>query len=141
MKSLIQVCLVLLLAVSYVTNIDAQENEMKPGDIAWTSAKSAYHKVMAGTFHPAEEGDLEPLKKQHNVLAWQASNWLSYPIPKNLRTKEMKKNLKMLKFESNEISKLVMKGASDEQLTKAMFELHDIFHAIVGLCNHEEVHM
>jgi hypothetical protein len=141
MKSLIQICLVFFFAITFMPNINAQQDEMKPGDIAWANAKSAYHKVMAGTFHPAEEGDLEPLKKQHNVLAWQASNWLAYPIPKELRTKEMKKNLKMLKVESNEISKLVMKGASDEQLTKAMFGLHDIFHTIVGLCNHEEVHM
>jgi hypothetical protein len=116
--------------------IDAQQEEMKQSEITWNEAKDAYHKVMAGTFHPAEEGNLEPLKKKHNVLTYQASEWAALPIPKEMRSKELKNSLKMLKQESKSIGKLVMNGASDEELTKAMFALHDVFHTIVGLCHH-----
>ena len=136
MKTLVNVCLVLFLAVIFMPNVDAQQDNMSDQEMEWEQAKSAYHKVMASTFHPAEEGDLEPLKTQHNVLAWQADNWAATSIPKELRTKELKANMKLLKSASKDLSRLVLKGGSDAELTKAMFALHDTFHTIVGLCHH-----
>ena len=137
MKSIARIGLMLSIILGFSTIILAQQKEMNPEKseiLSWDDAKEAYHHSMSSTFHPAEEGDLEPLKETYNELAVNAKNWLATPVPENLSQKELKVLLKKLDKESGKIGKLVEKGASDEELKVAIYALHDVFHDIVGLC-------
>jgi hypothetical protein len=101
----------------------------------WEDAKEAFHTVMAGTFHPAEEGDLAPLKEKYDQLADVSSKWAKLPMPANEEGKGLDKLLNKLSDESTAIGKVVQ-GGNDEDMKNAIFALHDVFHEIVGLCDH-----
>ena len=101
----------------------------------WEDAKEAFHTVMAGTFHPAEEGDLAPLKEKYEDLADISARWSKLPLPSNEEGKGLEKWLDKLSDESSAIGKVVQQG-NDEEITAAIFSLHDVFHEILGLCDH-----
>ncbi len=140
MKLIMRLCLVLVLGFVFNVSTYAQQKEMDSKDkkdpMTWEEAKEAYHLVMAGTFHPAEEGDFKPLREQYKDLIKSAQAWNKMEIPEDLDKEKLKEKLKMLITESKGIGKLVDKSASDETLKTAIFALHDVFHDIVGLCSH-----
>ena len=103
---------------------------------AFDDLKEDYHLIMAETFHPAEEGDLEPLKTRYAELASKSTAWNAATMPNKYVENGLDKSLALLAKESKEIGDLVQSGASDEDLTKAMFALHDRFHEIQGKCDH-----
>ena len=107
---------------------------------AFDELKEDYHSVMAATFHPAEEDNLEPVKAQYAALATKADVWNKADMPKNLQEKGLDKSLELLAKESKEIGDLIEKGATDEEIKAAIFALHDRFHEIQGKCDHEEDH-
>ncbi len=135
MKTIIRFSLLLFMSVVFLAASQAQDTKEK-AMMKWDDAKEAYHKVMAGTFHPAEEGDYMPLKEKAHELHKSAKHWASVTIPDGLDKDELKKNLKMLVSGSADLEKLVKKEATDDDLKKAIFSLHDVFHDIVGLCDH-----
>ena len=103
--------------------------------------KNEFHKVMSQTFHPAEEGNLAPIKSkiaemQANAVAFQKSE-----IPAELPNKEeIKKNLDELVNGTKVLAKKIKKNASDEVIKTQLTALHDVFHKIVGLCSAEDKH-
>lgn len=103
----------------------------------WDEAKEAYHEVMADVFHSAEEGNLEPLKNRAEELGTLAEKWAALPIPEKLKTPELEQAMKDLEMSSKMMPKMVEKGV-DEDMTKGITALHDVFHKVVGLCNHDE---
>ena len=139
MKRLINFCLMSIMALGLSTGMMAQKKEMKTNQkadaLTWEDAKEAYHEVMAATFHPAEEGDFKPLREDYKGLAMKAKDWGSIAVPDKLSEKELKPMLEKLYMESQKLGKLVEAKASDEELKKGIFALHDVFHGIVGLCN------
>ena len=42
---------------------------------------SAFHGVMSQTFHPAEEGDLKPIRERSGELVEKAKAWKASAIP------------------------------------------------------------
>lgn len=104
---------------------------------AFDGLKEDYHSVMAATFHPAEEDNLDPVKAQYAALATSAEVWNKADIPESLQEKGLDKSLKLLAKESKEIGDLIEKGATDEDIKAAIFALHDRFHEIQGQCDDE----
>lgn len=98
----------------------------------------AYHKVMAQTFHPSEEGNLSPIKARHKELSDRAQELLKAPIPAQFDSKEIRAAVKKLAVDSGKLSTSISKGAKDPDITKDLNQLHDTFHLIVGLCSNEE---
>jgi phage tail tape-measure protein len=101
---------------------------------AWNGAMDAYHEVMADVFHSAEEGDLEPLKKRYQELASVSEEWANTEMPASLQDKGIDETMKELVKASADIAMAVEKG-TDEEMTKAITDLHDVYHKIVGMCN------
>lgn len=135
MKTIIRFSLLLFMGVAFLATSHAQDRNEK-AMMKWDDAKEAYHKVMAGTFHPAEEGDYMPLKEKAHELHKAAKHWASVTIPDDLDQDKLKEKLKMLVSGSSDMEKLVKKDASESDLKEAIFSLHDVFHDIVGLCDH-----
>lgn len=98
----------------------------------------AYHNVMSQTFHPAEEGKLEPIRKRAGELAEKAKQWLDSKPPKIYDTADIKALLVKLNAESKTLADAVAKKVSDEQLKKDLTALHDRFHEIIGACREEK---
>ncbi|MBL8172373.1 MAG: hypothetical protein JNJ50_29710 [Acidobacteria bacterium] len=98
----------------------------------------AYHNVMSQTFHPAEDGKLEPIRKRAGELADKAKQWLESKPPKVYESADIKALLVKLNAESKALADAIANGAKDEQLKKDLTALHDRFHEIIGACREEK---
>lgn len=124
--------LLVMLTMAMVSAIAFAQS--KPSD--WAELK-AFHGVMSQTFHPAEEGKLEPVKNRSGEMVEKAVAWQKSTPPAEFNKPEIKKELKNLVKGSKELDKMVKKNAADADLTKKITDLHDVFHNIVGLCKDE----
>jgi hypothetical protein len=98
----------------------------------------AFHTVMSQTFHPAEEGKLEPIRKRAGEMATKAKQWLDSKPPKIYDVPEIKEMLTKLAAESKALADNIAKGAGDDQVKKGLTALHDRFHEIIGACHAEK---
>ncbi len=57
-------------------------------------------------------------------------------VPSEYQKPGVKESISALEKESKAIAKLVKKKASEEDLKKAVFALHDRFHEVMEKCNH-----
>ena len=103
----------------------------KPGD--WAELKT-FHGVMSETFHPAEEGKLDPIKSRSGEMVEKAVAWQKSTPPAEFDKPDIKKELKSLVKGSKELDKRVKKNAPVADITKKLSSVHDVFHNIVGLC-------
>ena len=106
----------------------------KPSLFQQWPALDEYHKLMSASFHPAEEGKLEPVKKNAYSMAVQAKKLKESAIPAEFNKAGIPGLLAKLEKESADLAKLIKSKKSDEEIKKAIFSLHDRFHEIVGLC-------
>lgn len=95
-----------------------------------------YHAVMSQTFHPAESGDLKPLFKNAVELASKATILKNAQIPTAYQKDGVATSIKLLEKESKALAKMVKKNKSEEELKKAIFDLHDRFHEVMEKCHH-----
>ncbi|MFM8450926.1 MAG: hypothetical protein ACKOAY_12540 [Haliscomenobacter sp.] len=119
--------------VSCSTSKKAASESAAQDLVEWNKMVDAYHAVMSTSFHPAEEGDLAPLKKQASLLAQRATDWASIPLSPALEAKGAPQQLKKLVEGSQGIARLVAEGADDPTLTKAITDLHDVFHLLAEM--------
>lgn len=124
--------------VVFLLAISTLQAQTKSAIDSWSEIK-AFHKVMSQTFHPSEEGNLQPIKSRSGEML-EAAKKLSTTIPTELNNKLMKKTIKNLVKKTNKVNKLVKSNASDADLTQALADTHDVFHQIVGMCSNEEHH-
>ncbi|MCB0471560.1 MAG: hypothetical protein KDC56_00720 [Flavobacteriaceae bacterium] len=104
----------------------------------WEALKS-FHSVMSQTYHPMEEGNLEPVKSRSGELMEQANTLATSKIPAEFNTDSMKASVKKLKKDSKSLHKLVKsKKSTDEEIKKSLENLQDAFHQIVGLCRGDD---
>jgi Skp family chaperone for outer membrane proteins len=99
----------------------------------WPAIKE-FHEVMSQTFHPSEEGNLEPIKTRSEELMNKAASVLKSDIPAEFKTGAILASAEKLQLKSKALHKLVQSKGSDADIKKSLAELHDVFHEIVGLC-------
>lgn len=105
----------------------------------WQALKD-FHDVMSQTFHPAEEGNLQPIKKRVGELLNKAQLLKSSSIPTEFNKTGVKNSLEDLVKSIKELKKQINKKASDTEITKSLGNVHDTFHTIIGLCTAEDKH-
>jgi hypothetical protein len=101
-----------------------------------------FHVIMAKTFHPAEEGNLQPVRDNAATLAASAKTWQKSTPPDGFKKEESKEILARLVAKCDELAAAVKAKASDEELTTLITEAHDIFHEVAEKCTpgHEHKH-
>ncbi|MCC7232609.1 MAG: hypothetical protein IT242_06665 [Bacteroidia bacterium] len=93
-----------------------------------------FHKVMASTFHPMEEGDFKPIRERSVEMMEKAEAWAKSKAPAGKDTPEIKSTLEELVSESRKLNDLIQKETNDKEIGMALTHLHDTFHKIAGLC-------
>jgi hypothetical protein len=120
----------LVLALIVVANsVSAQSTFEK-----WPAIKE-FHEVMSQTFHPAEEGNLAPIKARSEEMMNKAAMLLKSDIPAEFRTDAILASAERLQLKSKALHKLVKSNGTDAAIVKSITDLHDTFHEIVGLCS------
>ncbi|MBG6187364.1 hypothetical protein [Flavobacterium sp. CAN_S2] len=100
----------------------------------WPAIKE-FHEVMSQTFHPAEEGNLAPIKARSEEMMNKAAMLLKSDIPTEFRTDAILASAERLQLKSKALHKLVKSNGTDTAIVKSITDLHDTFHEIVGLCS------
>jgi hypothetical protein len=103
----------------------------------WPQIK-AYHELMTQTYHPAEEGNLEPIRNNAKLLMQKAEALSVETMPEEFRNPKTIETLLSLKKQTQTVNDLVQKEAADDEITKALSMLHETFHKIVGMCQPEK---
>lgn len=116
-------------AMFFVKPVQAQEK-------AKWNEKDAFHEVMSKTFHPAEEGKLEPIRARSGEMLTKAIAWKNSTAPAGYDKAAIQKNLNKLVKGVKKLDKLVKKNASDADLKGQLTELHTLFHEITEKCEH-----
>jgi hypothetical protein len=115
-----------------VSNLSAQTTFEK-----WPAIKT-FHGVMSQTFHPAEEGDLNPIKTRSEEMVQKAEALSTEAIPAEFKTPAITASVKKLQAGSKSLDKLIKAKGTDKEVLAAITSLHDVFHEIVGLCSEEK---
>lgn len=100
----------------------------------------AFHKVMSETFHPAEEGNYQPIKDRIGEMVSAASSLVANPVPAEYNKPEILAAAQKLETDSKALETKIKAGATDQEIFTDLNALHDTFHTIVGLCNPKEEH-
>jgi len=124
-----------LLFIAAISNTGNAQSNLS----SWT-ALTDFHKVMSQTFHPSEEGNLEPIKTRIGEVVEKAEALKNSAIPADFNNKKVKKAVKKLAADSKKLQSSINGGATDAQITASLSSLHDVFHQIVGLCSANEEH-
>jgi hypothetical protein len=97
-----------------------------------------FHTVMGSTFHPAEEGKLEPTRTRSKEMVDKAVAWEKSTAPEGYDKKAVSATLKKLVTGTKELDKMVKAKATDQALVTKLSSLHDVFHEIMEKCQKEE---
>ncbi len=122
--------LVLLSLVIFSLTTQAQKKEWKE--------MHAFHAVMGKSFHPAEEGKLQPLKDNAASLVKRALEWQKSVVPQGYNKAITDPILKNLVAKCKEVKAAVKAKKDDATLTKLITEAHEIFHEIMEKCKKED---
>ena len=98
--------------------------------------KEAFHELMSKTFHPAEEGKLDPIKSRSAEMVEKAIAWKNSTAPAGYDKTAIQKSLGKLVKGAKKLDKLVKKNASDSDIKGQLTELHTLFHEITEKCEH-----
>jgi len=121
----------LIIAIAGFTFAQAQKKT------SWKEM-DAFHEVMAKTFHPAEEGKLEPIRARSQEMLDKATTWENSAAPAGYDKGAVKKTLKQLVKGAKELNQLVTDKAIDKVLKEKLSVLHDLFHEIMEKCEKED---
>ncbi len=102
--------------------------------------KDAFHEVMSKTFHPAEEGKLEPIKARSAEMLEKAIAWKNSTAPAGYDQQAIKKDLGSLVKGAKKLNKLIKNNGADNEIKAQLTELHNLFHGITEKCDGEEKH-
>ncbi len=122
----------LLLLVLIGTSSFAQEKKEFNME-SWPALK-AFHGVMSQTFHPSEDGNLEPIKSRATEMKEKATALAESKIPADLNNAKVKDAISRLKENTVVLEKMIADKKSDTEIKDYLKTLHDTFHEIVGLC-------
>lgn len=132
MKSL-KISLLLALAIFVSTSLSAQFKLDQ-----WPALKT-FHGVMSETFHPSEEGKLEPIKSRSTEMYEKAVAVSKSTVPTELKGKKgIKEAVADLVKGTKELDTLIKATSSDEVIKTKLAGLHDTFHKIIETCNKED---
>jgi len=136
MKKLVFLLSFALIAFAAQAQGNGKKPAPQPQKPEWAEMK-AFHQVMAGTFHPLEEGNFEPIRKRAGEMAQKALAWQKSTPPADFNKPEVAGALAKLVSGSDALAAMVGKNASNDELKASLTALHDTFHTVVGLCKGE----
>lgn len=97
-----------------------------------------FHTTLSQTFHPAEEGDLKPIRMRSLELLGNCKQLNAADIPGEYNTEKMRMTLKRMEKEADKLNALVVLQEQNATIMKQLNILHNTFHDIVGMCKKEE---
>ena len=121
---------IITLALSLATTFAFAQSKSETN---WPQLKT-FHSVMAQTFHPSEEGNLQPVKERIDEFVDKAEALAKSAIPADFDAKKIKDAADRLVAGAKELKAMIAAKEKDDVIMKKLSALHDVFHEIAGLC-------
>jgi hypothetical protein len=102
----------------------------------WPEMKT-FHNTLSQTFHPAEEGDLKPIKTRSHELYANCKLINASHLPLMYDKEEIVTTLKRLEQETDKLNALIVIQEQSATIMKQLNIVHNTFHEIVGMCKKE----
>lgn len=124
----------LLLAVFFAASCKEQ-NQKESAEVkkSWKEMDE-FHTTLSATFHPAEEGQLQPVKDSASVLYSRAQTWLQSAVPAGYNASVTQPLITQLQIQADSLRANVERAVGDSVLTVEITRLHNIYHQIVEKC-------
>lgn len=103
----------------------------------WPQIK-AYHEVISKTYQSSEEGNLDPIRTNSQLLVEKVEALSVETMPREFRSPKLIESLVILKKETKNVNQLVQRQADDTAITEALTKLHETYHKIAGMCQPEK---
>jgi hypothetical protein len=124
-----------LLAVLFATNFVSAQTK-----IDWKE-KNRFHRTIAETFHPMEDGDFNPIRTRSGEMVKNAIAWEQSTVPEEFKSvKNIKEILQLLVKQSKSLDEKIKANVSNDTIKVDLTEIHNTFHKVVGLCTKEDQH-
>ena len=115
--------------------------KLQPSQIDIWEELEVFHQAIALTFHPAEDGDFEPVKNDSDELVEAAEKLSTSKLPTYFEKAENEKlknqlqiTLQKLVTESRELHFLItQKKGTDKEILSGLSNLHSTYHHIEEL--------
>jgi len=96
----------------------------------WTDLDN-FHMSMAEMFHPFKDSaNLAPIKQNAEQFAAEAEKWAAAALPEKVDNDNVKALMQQLKNDTRTLADKIKAGATDEELGKALDDVHTLFHKI-----------
>lgn len=119
-----KIACLLFAAFAFIASVHTQDKK------SWKEMDD-FHTIMSETFHPAEEGKLDPIKSRSLEMVDKAIAWKKSTVPEGYDKKAVKKSLVILVKGTKELNRLVKEKSADNIITEKLTALHDVFHQIM----------
>ena len=103
----------------------------------WIAIKE-FNAILSQTLHPAQIGNLEPIKLRSEEIMNKAADLLKLDIPAEFRTKNILSSAEKLQLKSKKLHQLIVAKATDAEILKSLTELHQILQEITGVYTDEK---
>ena len=125
---------ILLLLIFLVAGCKEQnQKETAENKKVWKEMDE-FHTTLSGSFHPAESGQLQPVKDSASILLSRAQTWLQSEVPAGYNAAVVSPLITQLITQADTLRAHVERAEGDSSLTVEITRLHDIYHQIVEKC-------
>jgi len=131
------VVLLLVGTIGFAQDKAIEQPKKKSPFETWPELKE-FHGVMSQTFHPSEEGNLEPIKSRATEMKEKAAKLADSKIPADLNNEKVVAAVTKLKDNSVIMERMIADKKTDKEISDYLIVMHDTFHEIVGLCREEK---
>lgn len=103
----------------------------------WLEIK-VYYEILSKTYQASEQGKLELIKNNSEILLEKAEQLSIEGMPAQYRNPKTIENLLTLKKQTKSVNDLVKKEVDDAEIKIALTKVHGTFYSIVEFCLHEK---
>jgi hypothetical protein len=103
----------------------------------WPEMKS-FHTTLSQTFHPAEDGDMKPIRTRSHEMLTSVKLINASHLPKQYETEDMKKILKRLEKETDKLNAIIVRQEQSATIMKQFTVVHNTFHEVAGMCKGDD---
>jgi deoxyadenosine/deoxycytidine kinase len=121
--------LIILCILLFSTSFSFAQNKLD----SWKELKE-FHGVMSQTFHPSEEGNLEPIKTRATEMKEKAFILADSKIPAEFDNEKVRTAVLKLKEGADMMERMVAEKISDKEINDQLVLLHNTFHEIIERC-------
>ena len=97
-----------------------------------------FHEMVSKNLHPAEAGNLQPLKNNSEALLDKAKKWQLAAVPAEYNYAGIKNDLDTLVMKCTKINDAVKSKKSNKELKTLAMQLHTSFHKILDATEKKE---